>query len=325
MGDKYDITYVVNRAPQAHVFHMSKVVRVLNGQPDKEIVCDTLIMLRILDKIPKNITYKHSIRMCHACKTKEAHFIPQDCDQIVNVSETSKRSFGKDAENAIVINNIAAKEIKEPILLISATRIPAPDKGNNEKRMMRLAEMLNEAEIPYIWLNFSDGYLENPPKGFHNMGLDMNAASYFKFATYVVQLSDVEAFPYVVLEAITQNVPVLVTEFESVKDFGIVDGVHGYILPFDMNFDIKRILNVPKFKYKYDNDSIIEKWEKLLGAQVPFIKYVPDDNVLVEVIEQYNDLMLNQEMITGTRHIMTKSRADYLAYDKHLVKIIGGM
>ena len=323
LGDKYDITYVVNRAPDAHVYQMSKVVRVIHGQPNRQIICDTLIMLRILDKIPNNITYKHSIRMCHACKTKEALHIAQDCDEMINVSYTSKKSFGREAEDAAVIYNLTPKEYKKTLLLISATRIPAPDKGNNELRMRKLAQMLNDADIPFLWLNFSDGHLENPPKGFHNMGLYMDAANFFAHADYVVQLSDSEACPYSVLEALTQTIPVIVTEFQAAKELGVKDGVNGYVLPFNMDFDVKKLLNVPKFWYGYDNEMIVKEWETHLGEQKPFERYVPESEVIVEIMQTYYDIMAKAELRTGTKRMMTKTRAEYLM-QKQLVRIIGG-
>ena len=56
-----------------------------------------------------------------------------------------------------VINNLMRKSSETTLFLISATRIPAPDKGDNEIRMRKLAQMLLDAKIPYLWLNFSDG------------------------------------------------------------------------------------------------------------------------------------------------------------------------
>ena len=124
-------------------------------------------MLRILDLKPKNIFYRNSVQMCHACKTSPIWIIPKNCEHIVTVSETSRESFGV---NAKVIHNPIEVTKEKALVLISATRIPAPDKGGNEWRMKRLAEMLNEAHIPFVWFNFSDNALEDAPQGVVNVG-----------------------------------------------------------------------------------------------------------------------------------------------------------
>lgn len=317
MGEYYDITYVVNNAPKEHIEHMRKVVQVIVGSKQK-IICNNLIMLRILDSIPTNIEYKKSIQMCHACKTNKNWNIPQMCDYIVNVSQASKDSFQED--KGIVIHNLIDQEVHKPLVLMSATRIPAADKGNNEKRMMKLASMLNEAGIEFMWLNFSDGEIKNPPKGFHNMGLNMNASDYFGMASYIVQLSDSEAWSYTVLEALTQNIPVLVCPFPSAYEMGVEDGKNGYILPFDMDFDIHKILNVPEFKYSYSNKSIVTQWKKILNAKP---KPKPKAVKVRCTVFSFKDLELGRTVYRGDEWTTSFKRAQFLESDKHLVKIIG--
>lgn len=314
----FSILYVVDIAPPEHIRKMSEVVTVVTG--NKKVECETLIMLRILDKLPSNITYKKSIQMCHACKSSPQLHIPQHCDFTVNVSEASRKSFGDEAKDSEVIHNLIDTQTTEPLLLVSATRIPAPDKGDNEKRMIRLAEMLNEKNIPFMWLNFSDGQLKNPPKGFHNMGLEMNAAQYFRKADYVVLLSSTEAWSYTLLEALTQNVPVLTCPFDSALEMGVKDGVNGYLLPLNMEFDVNRLLNIPKFEYQYDNGKIVDQWKKLLRRKP---KRVSGSMVKVRVEQPYKDLLLNRCLTRGYETYMTSARANELKA-KRLVSIIGG-
>lgn len=318
MGQEYDITYVVNDAPKEHVEYMQKVVKV-SVEPKNKIICDNLIMLRILDSIPSNIEYQKSIQMCHACKTNPDWSIPQGRDYIVNVSQVSKDSFKED--KGIVIHNLIDQEVQKPLVLMSATRIPAADKGDNEKRMMKLASMLNDAGIEFMWLNFSDGELKNPPKGFHNMGLNMNASDYFGMASYVVQLSSSEAWSYTVLEALTQNVPVLVCPFPSAFEMGVEDGKNGYILPFDMDFDIHKILNIPKFKYSYNNKAIMAQWKKILNAK-PKSKPRPKNVKVRSVVHKYYDMELKRDVFRHEEWFTTYERANFLMNEKHLVKIV---
>ena len=319
MGKTYDILYVVNDAPKEHVEHMRKVVNIMVN-PHQKIVCDTLIMLRILDTIPSNIEYKKSIQMCHACKTKENWHIPKTSDYIVNVSQASKDSFGEESKDGIVIHNLISQCENKPLVLMSATRIPAADKGNNEKRMRRLADMLNEAQIPFIWLNFSDGILDNPPKNFFNLGLNMNASDYFRIADYIVLLSDSEAWSYTLLESLAlHNKPVLVCPFPSALEMGVEDGVNGYILPFDMDFDVRKLLNIPKFKYKYDNKAIVDQWKKILSAKP---KAKPKSVRVRCIVHKYQDMELGRDVFRHEEWVTTYDRAMYLCNERHLVKLV---
>lgn len=317
MGQFYDITYVVNDASKEHVEYISQVVKV-KVNPKEKIICDTLIMLRILDTIPSNIEYKKSIQMCHACKTSERWHIPRSSDYIINVSQASKDSFKEEAKGSKVIHNLISHSDIKPLVLMSATRIPAKDKGNNEMRMRMLADMLNKANIPFIWLNFSDGILTDPPKNFFNLGLYMNASGYFKMASYVVLLSDSEAWSYTLLEALTQNIPVLVCPFPSALEMGVEDGKNGYILPYDMDFDVHKLLNVPKFEYHYDNKAIVDQWKKLLNAKP---KPKPERVKVRCTVFSYNDLELGRKVYKGDVWETSYNRAMYLMNERHLVQL----
>ena len=317
MGKFFDVTYVVNNIPEDNLKHLQKVMKVL-VKPRQKIICDVLIMLRIQDELPLNIEYKKSIQMCHACKAIKNWHIPQHCDFIVNVSQASKDSFKEEAENSTVIHNLITPPTEKPLILMSATRLPAADKGGNEKRMFQLANMLNDAKIDFIWINFSDGQLVDPPKNFYNMGLKMNASKYFGMASYVVQLSSCEAWSYSILEALTQNVPVLVCPFESAYEMGIEEGKNGYYIPFDMDFDIKKILQVPEFEYEYSNDMIVAQWKKLF-------KQKPPEKKLVKVrvtFKKYYDVILKKEFYAGDIVEMLPDRARYLQDEKKLVEIL---
>ncbi len=256
----HELTLVVDRIYPEQEQKLKEYMKVVHYDPAKIYFCKTLIMERILDDVPPNINHEQVIRQCHACKTNPTWQIPKG-DYIVNVSQASKDSFGSDG---IVIHNPIKPNKQKALYLISATRVPAPDKGHNEERMRQLAEMLIKAEIPFTWLNFSEGAFPDPPQGLLNMGYRMNMMPYIAKADYLVQLSDSEAWSYSVLEALTQNVPVIVTPFPSGSEMGIVDGKTGYVVPFDMNFDVNKLLEIPKFKYPCSNEEIKAKWEKLL-------------------------------------------------------------
>ncbi len=299
------VTLIVGSIHVEQRERLSKVCEVVDYNPRGAYYCDNLIMLRILDKVPNNIFSKRSIRMCHGCRTNPNWHISQDTDFVVNVSEASKKSFGEEAEDAMVIHNPITKTNKEALILVSATRIPAPDKGNNEQRMRILADRLNEAEIPFIWFNFSDGQISNPPRGMINIPKEEDIQPYIKRADYLVQLSDSEAWSYSILEALVNGTAVLVTPFPSAIEMGIEDGKNGYIIPFDMGFDVTRIQKVPKFKYEYSNEEIKKEWEKLMKKQKPKKK-----GVRVKVLTTYQDTELKRLVSAGETITVSKERAE---------------
>lgn len=306
MADKYDITIVGKKCDHQRLKQLLGMARVeLSGQ---EIYADNLIMLSFLDEIPQNIHAKKIIRMVHACKTSPEWFIPKDYNELLFVSETSKKSF-KDKE-AEVVHNFMELDKREHLLLVSATRFPAPDKGIIEDRMRILAKMLNDKGISFTWLNFADRNMENPPRNFFNVGVSYNMQGMIKKADYLVQLSDSECWSYSCLEALMLGTPIICTPFPSAYEMGIVDGVNAHIVPFDMDFDVQKLLDIPKFDYEYDNEAIRKQWIHILGDTTPLHDYVPEQMVEVEIKEGFKDMKLNRYLGVGERLIMTKQRAD---------------
>lgn len=319
MSKYYDLVVMSDDISDELFKRISAMVPIMNTK--NKIICDTLIMLRILDTIPTNVEYKQLISMCHACKTNPKWHMNPDADIQVNVSQASKDSFGDEAADSVIIHNLIRKDERRALILVSATRYPAPDKGNNGERMMQLAKMLNDADIPFLWFNFSDGQIRNAPKGFYNMGLYYDIQPYIARADYLVQLSDSEAYSYSILEALINNTAVIVTPFPSATEQGVVDGENGYIVPFDMDFDVHKLLQVPVFEYIYDNERIIKQWRKLLGNKKPSRKYNPGEHVTVCVNKIYTDIVLKKTLHKGEVVQMTLDRATYLQ-NMHFVNII---
>lgn len=290
-----DVLLVAENIPLEQQRRLERHLKIVKYSPSNTYSCDLLIRLRILDECPQNIEYGKAIQMVHGCKTNPKWSVPPDADEIVCVSEACKSSFGYETTDAKVIHNPITYQDKKALVLVSATRIPAPDKGNNEIRMRKLAEMLNKADIPFLWFNFSEGVIPNPPDGMVNMCKKMDIRPYILKADYLVQLSDSEAWSYSILEALTSNVPVIVCPFESAYEMNIEDGKNGYIVPFDMNFDVHRLLNIPKFKYQYDNDAIKAEWEKVLKKKRGRKK----SGVNVTILKDYYDLQLKRNVESG--------------------------
>lgn len=308
MHKYYDIAVMYNKMGNLQIEKLSRMVQVIKYNPDKTYICDTLILNRLTDTIYPNITFKKSIQMCHACYQTNFR-IPQDRDAIVNVSQAAKETWGDESKKGIVIHNFVNVTSEKCLLLVSATRVNTIDKGQNDQRMRQLAEMLENKGIKYIWLNFADGALRDMPKSFVNMPAMSNVHPYIEKADYLVQLSDAEAYSMSILEALKLNTAVLATPFPSLFEEGFEDGKTGYVIPFDMNFDAEKLLEVPEFVFEYDNTSIAEQWRKLLGNTKPKRTYKPQEYVLIECIKKYHDNELGREVKLGEQIRTTEHRA----------------
>ena len=311
MSKYYDITVLYDSIASNQFARLSEIVPVIKNVPERMIYCDTLIINRIGDRIPSNINYKQTVQMAHCIKQQPTWHIPQDRDYIVNVSQASKDSFKEEAENGIVIHNLTVPE-KTPkaLLLVSALRVGASDKQGNDERFLKFARMLDKANIKYLWLYFGDKPLKNEPENMIYCGLRLDLKPYIAKADYLVQLSGSEAFSYSLLESLELRTPVIVTPLAQNEDMGIVDGQNGYIVPFEVDgFDVRKLLKIPRFDYKHDNEGIIKQWREILGDTVPTHDYQPQKEVTVEVLTQYRDMRLDEIMTPKTRFNCTLARA----------------
>ncbi len=302
MSPYYDIAVICPTLPDEMEKRVGSRARLYRRQ--EKVSCETLIMVRMMDAIPRYITYEKSIRMCHACKSDPSWEIKKDCDRIVHVSKASKESFNSQGD--VILNPLLHTD-KKALLLVSVTRIPAEDKGKNAERMLKLAKKLGDKGIPFLWMNFSDAPLKNAPKGFVNVGTFQDLQPYIAKADYLVQLSDQEGFGYSVLEALMNQTAVICTNFSTTKELGVVDGKNGYIVPFDLEFDLYKLLKVPEFEYVWDNEKIKKKWTRLLNYKPKKRK----DSKMVETIciESYTDMELDRDVKAGEILMMRPDRA----------------
>ena len=304
----YDIMVLYEQMDDMQTKKLSKIVRVQKWDRNLSFECDTLILNRLTDKVKSNISYKKTVQICHACRQVN-YRIPKDRDIHINVSEAAKESWGDEASDGIVVHNMVYTQSEKSLLLVSATRINTVDKGQNDQRMRKLAEMLDKAGIKYLWFNFADGHLRNMPSTFINMPAMANIHPYIEKADYLVQLSDQEAYSMSVLEALSLNTAVIATPFPSLFEEGFVEGETGYTVPFDMQFDVKKLLEVPKFEFKYDNDSIIKQWRDIIGRSKPKKTYEPKKLITVICTHKYYDSELEQLVHVGDRIKITEQRA----------------
>lgn len=322
MSKYFDIVCLYDQIDPRQLARFQEVVKCVKNDPGIPVVCDTLIVNRLMCVIPDNISYVKSIQMVHGVKQNDSWKIPKDRDYIVNVSEVSKNSFGSD--DGIVIHNLTLPEkVDRALLLVSTIRVGASDKQGNDARCVKFARMLSDSGIPYVWLYFGNQPIANALPEMKYMGVSYNIKPYIKMADYLVLLSGAEAYSYSLLEALELHTPVIVTPLDQNDEMGIDDGVNGYIVPFEVDgFDMQRLRNIPTFTYKHDNAAIIKQWKNLIGKSKPLKEVNLDEVSVVRIIKDYNDMELNRIVKAGEVLLMPKDRAS-LVSEKGMGVIIG--
>ena len=177
---------------------------------------------------------------------------------------------------------------------------------------------MHKAGIDFVW----DIYTNNAQKTrirefvFHPQTFEI--WDELSRADYCVLLSNAEGCPYTVLEALQYQVPCIVTDIDGCREL-IKNGVNGYIVPLDMNFDINIIKKIPKCP-EYDNKAK-EKWIDYLGDAVYIEKPLRDEKTIyVEALRTYQELNLKDSELNeipepGRRWWISEKRLERLLGD----------
>ena len=312
MSPYYDILVLYNIIDPEQLARLRQIVE-CKRYTGQSIDCDSIIVNRITDKVPDTVTYKQKIQMVHACKMGPQWSIPQNTDCIVGVSQAALDSFNE--PNGQVIHNLTDKPTdKRCLLLISATRLSktsAFEKGH--ARMLKLADMLHEANIPFLWLIFSDQPLKGARENMIVLPPTLNIAPYLARADYYVSLSDAEGYGYSMVESLINGTALITTPIDVLSEIGFKDGFNGYVVPFDLDeFDVQKLLDIPQFEYKTTNTKSIKQWRKLLGDTKPTHAYNPHEKVKLRVTQKYHDTNLNRIVNVGEVLHIHEKRAEII-------------
>ena len=325
MKEYYDIIVLYESMDINQIKRLEKHVCVMKNNTAKNILCDTLIVNRITDNNPPNVSFKQKIQMVHSCKLQNTFVIPKNYNYVVPVSEAAYKTYEVNYDNCHIINNLTYSPKPDKLLkLISATRLTF-EKG--EDRMVKLAKTLKDNNVPFMWLMFAERHLKENIDGIVYMKPTLDIRSYIAESDYLVQLSDSEGFCYSIIEALDLGVPVITTPITVLDEIGFKDKKHGYVVPFNVSIT-KELVNdiytkIPKVKYKYDNESRISQWREILGDTVPKHDYVYNGNesVRVQCIVRYYSLALKREVAIGEQLTTTLDRAQTLI-DLGVVRIL---
>ena len=237
-------------------------------------------------------------------------------NKYISVSETVQKSFkeitGIDSE--LIYNPIEVEEPKKVLFLISATRLTY-EKG--KERIIKLASKLDNDNIPYLWLIFTDNTNEIVNPNVIYMKPRLNIIDYIKKADYLVQLSNAEGYCYSVVEALSVGTPVIVTNMPVMSEIG-VNKDNGFILDFNLsNVDTKAIYE-KEFNFKYEPPK--SEWQKELIKSKSNYKEELKMKYLVEALNTYEERKIEDGVFkrilkAGEQFEVDKERLDVLLGD----------
>ena len=251
---------------------------------------------------------------CDYKKTKYASPLIYPGFKYIAVSKVAGESFkemtGIDYEliyNPVAID-IPKVEKSKKLKLISATRLSG-EKGG--WRILKLAEMLDKKGIEYDWDIYSNKSkklnMSAISPNIHLKEPKLDLSKEIAESSYLVQLSDHEAFCLSVAESLVLGTPVIVTDLPVFKEIGCNES-NSIILDLNMlNVDIDKIVN-SKFDFKYKPPK--SNWSKYLDNNST---YNPKELVEVEVVKRKLTLVEeNKVCLKGETTKVTRERASYL-------------
>lgn len=333
----YDITVLYENGDPSQINRLNKVVKLMKYNKNDTYVCDIFIRNSVWGTVPNNIKSKDNryIEIRHAdykwlldrgVLYSQYHPYEKTNEVIGCAKHVSRKSDEILHDHPTTIYNILGPKQPRKLKLISCMRLD-PEKG--WPRMQKMAEMMKNAGIDFVW----DIYTNNAQKTsieeikFHPQTFEI--WDELSRSDYCVLLSNAEGCPYTVLEALQYQVPCIVTNIEGCTEL-IKDGINGYVVPLDMNFDINKIKKIPKCPI-YDNKAK-EKWIEYLGDAVYIDKPTRDEKyILVEALSTYNDFNLKDSDLgyipkEKERWLISERRLEILLgdnnYNKPFVKIV---
>lgn len=307
---KYDITIVYSE-PSSDIKQLNRIrkyARVIKLGQEK-IKCERLFIMYRCAIEPFEADY--IIQITHA--DYKAQNLQPNKDPRINEHYAVSKAVAKTYEEIsgleckVCYNPLTVEKPKKMLRLISATRL-TKEKGRD--RIIKLAEELDKAGIPYTWLVFTNNKLPFPNPNIIYMNPRVDIRNYIANSDYLVQLSDTEAWSYSVLESLCLGTPVIVTPIPCFKEMGIENGVNGYIIPFNMSdIPINEIYeNIPEFTFKPPKDI----YDKLLIKKPT--TYNPNEKFQCRALKKYTDIMFNKSIKKGELlpEPITRERAEEL-------------
>ena len=320
-GKDFDITVLYRNGDPDMMKHIAEVCRVVRYRNGDKIICDVFIF-GYGHEILANVQAKEIIQTFHAdyiCRHLNPSFdkrITKRFGVADNTTNGIREHFDWANDIETMYNPYTPKKPKKVLNLISATRL-TPEKGYD--RMVKLADALDSAGIPFHWTIYTDKPRNTFNKSVAIMPHRLDILDFIADADYLVQLSDTEGYSYSIVEALSVGTPVICTAFAVAEEQGIVNGKNGFILPMDMsNLPIAEIYKGVKFARIKPRESHYETI--LVPGEAEYGK-IAEGEVEIKAVKTYHDIELKRLVKTGEELTMKRERAEYLE-ERGLVNIL---
>lgn len=308
LAKKYEFEFYYKVADPKQVERLSKYIKVKKYNGEK-LVCDKFIVNYNPDIID-NVEAKEYIMMIH-CDYSKVSFNPithPKFTKYIGVSQHVCDVFteltGIKAElcyNYVYLDKPQVEK-DEKIHLISATRLTG-EKGG--WRIDKMCEILDKSGIDYDWTIYSNRKPRFIRKNLIIKEPKLDLTKEIASSSFLVQLSDAEAYCFSVIEALTLGTPVIVTDLPVFNELGINEENSIKVNMLLTNFNPEDIKKKFNFKYKQPKDN----WSKYLPTEKT---YNPKELIKVKVLKRYKDITLNRRLLRDQETEMTISRASYL-------------
>lgn len=307
LSKKYEFEFWYKEGDPIQVQRLAKNIKVkkYNGE---QLECDTFIVNYNPDIID-NVKAKEYIMMVH-CDYSAVKFKPithPKFTKYIGVSQYVCDVFTKLTNipcelcyNPVYLDKPKVEKDKK-LHLLSMTRLSS-EKGG--WRIDKLASILDKKGIDYTWTIFTNKSPRFQSKNIEIKPPKLDLTEEITKASYVVQLSDAEAFCLSVVESLTLGTPVIVTDLPVYKELGLNEE-NSITIPLMFNdFDTNE-LHDRSFTYKPPKDN----WSKYLPTTKT---YNPKEIVKVKALHKYKDIFLNKRLLKDEEVEMPIDRASYL-------------
>lgn len=279
LRSEYKITIAYSASDSSHemLIRMSEFSDVINLN-HRSLEVDTVVYCSIYCQKDK-IKAKKELRWLHGCLTDMKVKLPKEkIDNYISVGQVCKEQLDSQLVNqeSILIYN----ELNSKIHELAKNKLPKEKKLNlvtvsrisREKgfeRMLKVAEQLNKDGVDYVWNIVGSGYdkryeesiKKQAPDNWVFHGKLENPFPYIKNADFLLQLSDYEAFGFVLLEALVLGTTVITTDYSSAGE--MINETNGYIIKKDLS-DFTTDIFKNKKKFTHEHKSGFEQWRQLL-------------------------------------------------------------
>ena len=269
-----DITIFYKNGDQTQIDRLKQTFRCKRLKAEDKVICEKIFCCfnrEILDQCEAKEKFlvlhgDYGDMLDRGQITRNNLPIDDRIDKYIGVSQTVcdswKRITGFDAEN--VYQPVVLEDCGRPLLFGSATRLTR-EKG--WERMLKLADILDENNVNYTWLIFTDtdyrvkhGLKPRKNMIFCEPRLDITD-KLGMFDAYI-QLSDNEGFCLSVVEALLRNTPIICTDIPVFRELGLND-TNSIKLDLDMKkIPVEKIRNIDQLKFTYTPPK--DRWDEYL-------------------------------------------------------------